>query len=273
MAERLTLKIIPPDGGNGALSVEDAMQQVLDAFKLLAAGSNGVVWKLVSATTNSPFTIVAEAVDSLEAAEQAVEFSNSMKELSAGRFPESWKRPALQVLASNFLRRNLENIAVTEVRLRNEPPVAFTAANIRPIVSLPEFRALMVEHTAPEAITKRQVGSIEGILVEVFTYRDKPALRVKERKSGREVTCVIPDYLAQTFSSNASVEDVWSHRRVTIRGMILYSATGMILRVEASHIEQAPVIKQPLPKLTDPNFTGGLSATEYLERFRAGEIG
>jgi hypothetical protein len=226
----------------------------------------------VSATTNSPFTVVAEADDSLEAATQALNFSNSMRELQAGRFPEAWKRPELQSIASNFLLRSATGVAVTQVQLRDETPIAFTSNDIQPIVSTPGALVPTIEYVSSGPVTKSQVGAIEGVLIEATTWRNKPALRVRERKSGRDITCVVPDYLAHTFSNNATVDDVWSHRRVTVRGMILYNAFG-IMRVEASAITQAPETRKPLPKLADPNFTGGLSATEYLERFRAGEIG
>lgn len=251
--------------------VEDAMQQVLDAFKLLAAGSNGVVWRLVSATTNSPFTVVAEADDSIEAATQAKEFAHSLRELHQGRFPEAWKRPELQVLASNFLVRSADAVARTEVQLRDEPPIFFTSHDLAPLVSATGLLTPSVEYAVDARTTKTQVGSIEGTLIEVTTWRGKPALRVRERKAGRDITCVLPDYLAQTFS-DARLGDVWSHRRVTVRGMIFYSRYG-IARVDASAIKKAPEAQDSLPKLQDPNFTGGLSAVEYLERFRAGEIG
>ena len=53
MAERLTIKIVPPEGGGGELSVESAMKQVLETIQLLNGTGARTSWKLISASTNS----------------------------------------------------------------------------------------------------------------------------------------------------------------------------------------------------------------------------
>ncbi len=271
MAERLTLKIIPPSDGRGELGVQDAMQQVLDTFKLLE-GTDGVVWRLISATTNSPLTIVAEADESALAAEQVEQFSESLAELQAGRFPEAWKRPELRQIASNLLRRSSHSIARTEFTLPGMSPIALTAEDAIPFLGIAESADLLQQDSLALGNTKKQRGSIEGMLGEVATYYGKPALRIRERKSQREITCVITEELAKSFESHASIQDVWMKRRVTIRGDILYRTDGKIARIEAFDVVPTKKIELPLPKLYDPDFTGGLSAAEYLDKFRAGEI-
>ena len=273
MSERITLRIVPPEGGTGELTVEDAMQQVLDAFRLLTANAGEVLWRLVSASTNSPLTIVAEAEDSMAAAEQTLAFSKSIEQLQAGRFPDAWKRPELQSIAAAFLSRASGSIGRTEIRIRDEQPLLLSAEDAAPFVGLREQVSEQVPAVAYGIVTKKQVGSIEGLLVEVTTYRGRPAIRVRERKTDREITCVVSEQLANEFSEHASVHDVWTHRRVTVRGVISYQASGSILRVEAVNVEPAAQSVQPLKSLRDPNFTAGLTAADYLEKFRAGELG
>jgi hypothetical protein len=267
----LTVKIIPPDDGKDALTVEAAMQQVLDAFSLLSAGETTVVWRLVSATTNSPFTIVAEADDTEAAVHQKDVFEQSLRELNSGNFPEAWKRPELQLAAASLLRRSSGEIASTEFTLGDmRPPLVISRDVAAPFADQP---AAMLPIVAMPATSKRQVGSIDGILVGVTTYFGRPAIRVQERKTGREITCVILEALAASFSQEASMQDVWLHRRLNVRGVILYGVTGAILRVEASRVQPVGPVPKDLPPLHDPTFTGGLTAAEYLERFRAGELG
>ena len=105
------------------------------------------------------------------------------------------------------------------------------------------------------------------------TYRGRPAIRLRERKSGREVTCVLSEDLAGQFSYESSAQDVWDNRRFTVRGWIFYQASGHILRLEATSVAADEPVERPLRDLRDPLFTGGLTAAEYLERFRAGELG
>lgn len=270
MPERLTVKIIPPEGGMDALTVEDAMQQVLDAFKLLGGGETTVVWRLISATTNSPFTVVAEADDAEAAVQQKDVFEQSLRELTSGRFPEAWKRPELQLAAASLLRRSSGEIARTEFTLGDmREPVVISREVAAPFAA---EQPAALPSTPPPA-SKRQVGSIDGTLVGVTTYWGRPAIRVQERKTGREITCVIPEALAASFSQEASMQDVWLHRRLNVRGVILYQASGATLRVEAASVQAVGPVPKDLPPLRDPTFTGGLTAAEYLERFRAGELG
>lgn len=274
MAERIIIKIIPPSGESGELSVQDAMRQVLDAFHLLTAEDKSVVWRLITASTNSPLTVVAEADESPLAAEQKRSFAASLAELQAGRFPQAWKRPELAATASALLLRSSEFIARTEFTLdETSAPLVISPEMVAPFRGLP---ILPINESEPLSIpphTKRQIGSIQGLLIEVTTYRSRPAIRLRERKTGREITCVLSPDLAGQFSHDSSAQDVWDNRRFTVRGWIFYQSSGQILRLEATEVGPDQPIERPLRDIRDPEFTGGLSAAEYLERFRSGELG
>lgn len=274
MTERMTLRIVPLEGGDGVLTVEDAMVQVLDTFRLLNAEGGNVVWRLVSASTNSPLTIVAEADNSLEATTQVETFTRSLEELALGRFPEAWKRPELALPASAFLQASTR-LARTEYLIGDRPQINLDAkdaeAFAKDIVEyLPVPTLALPVYQMP---AKVQFGSIDCILLQAITYHSKPAVRVKERKTRREITCIISEELAKVFSSHASVNDIWKKRRVTVRGKIHYAMDGSILRIEASGIEPVMRAEISASQLRDPNFTSGLTAAEYLEKFRAGELG
>jgi hypothetical protein len=271
MSERVTIRIIPPDDGRGELTVQDAMRQILDAFELLTAGDSGVTWRLVSASTNSPLTVVAESEQAVSAAAQKHSFRESLAELRAGRFPQAWKRPELAHAASAFLARSADSLARTEFAFDELlEPIVIERDDAAPFTGL-EIEAPL--YAAPPVSNKRQIGSVQGTLIEVTSYYGRPAIRIEERKTGREITCALTAELAERFSDHASVQDVWNRRRVTVRGVIFYQAIGRILRIEATAVDQDPSPRRPLPPLRDPDFTSGLSAAEYLERFRAGELG
>ena len=75
------------------------------------------------------------------------------------------------------------------------------------------------------------------------------------------------------FSERVKAIDVWRHKRVLARGKILYDRTGGILRVEADDVQLIDVPRVTLDEVRDPNFTGGLSVSEYLNRLREGSLG
>ncbi|MGJ7574548.1 hypothetical protein ACSFBX_28710 [Variovorax sp. RB2P76] len=224
----------------------------------------------MSASTNSPLTIVAEAEDEAIAVEQKRVFEISMQELLGGRFPDAWKRPELTVIASDSLQRPPTDLGRIEIDLENGGEI---------LTHTPRDQAFLddILESIPSPIrssnTKRQVGSIEGVLMQAATYYGKPAVRVMERKTRRPVTCVIPDRLASVISSKATREDVWAHKKLTIRGTIHYHLNGEIQRMDVTDVQVSRISPQELPSLKDPEFTGGMSAAEYLERFRAGELG
>ena len=62
---QVTVIVRPSAAHPDVLSVQDAMRQVLDFFDLLTpeeTDGGGLVWNLTLASTNSPLTVVGEAV-------------------------------------------------------------------------------------------------------------------------------------------------------------------------------------------------------------------
>ncbi len=57
---RVRIKIRPSGSHPDILTIQDAMQQILDVFELADDPESGAVWKLVSASTNTPLTLLAE---------------------------------------------------------------------------------------------------------------------------------------------------------------------------------------------------------------------
>lgn len=134
--------------------------------------------------------------------------------------------------ASSFLQRSSEFIARTEIRLDDtSTPLVIAQEIVAPFRGLP---VLPIDESEPLSIprhTKRQIGSIQGLLIEVTTYRGRPAIRLRQRKTGREITCVLSGDLAGQFAQDSSAQDVWDNRRFSVRGWIFYRSSGQILRL------------------------------------------
>ncbi len=58
-----------------------------------------------------------------------------------------------------------------------------------------------------------------------------------------------------------------------VRGRIRYNNSGAILFAIANDISRIEPRAVPLNAIRDPNFTGGLSVSDYLDRFRDGAFG
>lgn len=274
MAERMTVVVRGRDG----LTVEDAMRQVLDTFELLGNTSplpdQPIVWRLVSASTNSPLTVVAEAVAALPgfnpdpiAHEQKREFRRCFAELRAGRVPATWNSAESRRKAKGLLARTHNGISALEI---------FDEASAVPITVTAADAALgepALEQAAVVGRPRESVGSVEGFLVAVTTYYGKPAIRIRIRRTDAEVTCVVPEEFRQRIVSAANFDDVWRERRVRIRGRLHHTSAGPIERIVATTVEMMPEREIDPRALRDASFTSGLSVEEYLKRFREGEIG
>jgi hypothetical protein len=163
----------------------------------------------------------------------------------------------------------VKNGAIIEVREITAAPIVIDASDAEQIAEVIE-----ATREAPDVTkTKNQMGSIEGTLETIESYFGKPAVKLRERKTSARVTCVLDADSAKVFAEIQTFRDVWAHRRVTIRGLIVYNRKGRLLRVIATSVTPVDVRDVPLADIQDPDFTGGLSSAEYLQKLRDGELG
>lgn len=278
MAERITIVVAPPPSELQGLEIEDAMRQVLDAFQLLISSfpaDDSITWHLVEARTNSPpFSVVAEArstrpgVDvDLIAKSQKRNFSKNMRQLTTqGELPSQWRSERLKNIAGDFVRRNRNGVAITRIQV--EPT---DVINVTPT----EAEHAAVAFAAPPKIDvppRTVYGSIEGVILQVRTHYEKPAVRLKERVTGEWVWCLIDERASQQIAKEANFDDVWKGRRVRVKGKLAYGTAGKLEHVYAEHIEPIAGTKVDIEQIRDKEFTAGLSPSQYIDRLREGEL-
>ncbi len=253
MSERMTVVIQDRDG----LTVEEAMRQVLDTFAMMGRAdpeaAASIEWRLVSANTNSPLTVVAEAkarrpdIDAtMVAVAQKRIFRRCVSELRAGKVPIAWNSPDDRRRAKNWLRRTGDGIAATRIDTgASEDPIVLTAEDAK--IAEPVLDA------APIGRPREQIGSVEGYLIAVETHYHKPAIRIRERRSRAEITCIVPDEFRKQIAD--------------------YDGSGKIDRVTATKVHAIAGEAVDVSKIRDPDFASGLTAEEYIDQIRDGEIG
>ena len=283
MTERLIVSVDASTSHSNGITVEDAFNQVLDLFELAKESESDpervVAWRLVSATMQSPFTVVAEAVsvvphmniDSIARA-QKVEFVRNLEQLNRGVVPRVWSRAALRRRAGSVYARNMNGIGRTDVSFESGE-AGFTEVALTPLTAAIAVHALTEDTTRSQERTKDQIGSVEGVMLEVGTHYNKPAILVRERKTGAEFWCVVTEEFRARVAGEANFDDVWSGRRVVIHGLISYNDDGEVARITATEVHRVAKNDVPLQKIRDPEFTGGLTVTEYLEKLREGDLG
>ncbi len=265
----------------GILDIRDAMQQVMDYFDLLTDRTQSdVVWNLVFASTNSPFTAEGEPVDlrtnapayglvrnHVEVVERGLHCLQEGKPLDDD-FPAEKRE-----VAKRILKRNLNGIGRTIIDLGND-----IVYNIEPMKAERSLAAINGEDDEEydylfSTFARTEFGSIEGRIIDLSTDYDEPSIKVREHRSGREIQCRISDDARDEIENSLTAGDVWTHRRARIRGVIKYDPNGKIMRVYDSRISFIETKGTKIKDFRDPDFTGGLPAYEYIDRLRENEFG
>jgi hypothetical protein len=254
---KVRLVVYPSGSGDDTLTVSDAMQQVLDHFALLSKAeardpsSNAkVVWKLESASTNSPFTIEASAISSnpeVSVVRQALQarrtMSNDLTRLYRGEAKPDWFDDEAEGAMRRIIERSLNGIARTD----------FVAEDAKEAAEI-------------EDLSRKEFGSIEGQLDSLRPYNNKPAIMLKERLSGRVVPCVLSRDLADSIGQLHRWNEVWSNRRVTVSGQCHYDKDGALRRIDAHDVERHIARDVNISEIRDPNFSSGVASKEHLRR-------
>lgn len=285
MAERVVISV-DPGPTDASMRVQDVFGHVLDLFDLLGhsgqADDSEVAWRLVSVSMNSPLTVVAEAVPVHPVAasnfadvarKQKRQFASNVAELKRGRVPDDWRgKNEVKRVARAFskARPSTTRVQIEESSSTRPNPVA---VEVTPVDLVAVESALELAELEATPKPKDQFGSVEGHLLEVGTFYNQPAIKLRERKSRLEVWCTVSEAHRQQVAEETNFEDVWAGRRVMVEGMLSYDRTGTLARVWADAVHVIEPRSVDANDLRDPNFTQGLGGSDYLDRFREGTLG
>ena len=277
----LRITVEPSAKHPDVLDIRDAMQQVLDFFDLLTDQTNeNVVWNLTFASTNSPFVAEGAPVDlrtnsgAFSAIEKHVKtIERGFTKIAAGDPVDSdFPQEKLKV-AQRMIERNLNGIGRTKFDFGNEE-------NTVEIVPRTAQRSLQTIRGETDifyeylfsTFARREIGSIEGRIVDLGTHYEKPAVQVLEQISDRGVWCQVDERTLEEIENKITAGDVWKHRRVRVRGEISYDATGKIARVFDGRVSFISSKNVGIDDLYDPDFAENLQPYEYLEKLRENDF-
>ena len=278
MSEKLIIKIVPSSPG-GKLDVEDAMQQVIDSLALLRSAATSptrVQWHLDSASTNSPFNVVAEAYsdklgdDVMRPAKTAkANLAAGFRSLARGRAPQWMDKPARQT-ARRFLQRNTRGIGMTsfDTGAKRAPVLEIT-----PRIAAAAIRTLekIDLTTEPDIPAHTAFGEVEGRLESVGTLRSHHAIWIRNRVYGT-IPCTVPDAELRRIGGKTTLEEVWKNQRVVVGGRLRFGSGGKLEEVVADRLEKMDKTPIGVEQILDREFTGHLEPSEYLRRLQDGEL-
>lgn len=268
------------EAGDNAPTVDDLLGQVRDLVELLQGvekavsddHTNQIVWRVTDAERKNPISFELTPFPTnpaifIGARAEAVE-RVAIEGLVALRNGET--RPAF------FTDEVLSRARKLHARVKNglADTVLSFDDDLGGAVMIDTHAALSIEKAfelaaAAGPVPYREIGSIEGFVsrAELDGY-GRAVLRFRARIDGTEIKAVATGSAFQQLES-MRLSEVWHGVRVRVYGTISYKGLGVVESVVATGIEVLDRTDLPgIDAIVDPNFTGGLSADEFLAEQR-----
>lgn len=283
-AQRIIVTVRPGAGHDGRLRVDDALLQIIDFLRLadeaklaLGRSDQDFEWLLDSASTNSPFTLVAVArpidptVDiSMSVREVKRETAAAMSKFISGDQVPGWVTPEGYSSIHSIVMRTANGIDATNFDFDQEAESLNISHSIA-VQVLPNL-AEQVHIAASDIPARTAHGEVSGVLGSVGRWRGKPALYLMTVLYGG-VWCLLPPSLIEQWGDETRLSSVWRGRRLTVYGRLVYWRGGKLSRIEAENVRERDAQAVDIRQLLDPEFTSGLDPVEYLQRLHEGRIG
>jgi hypothetical protein len=287
--DRLVITIHPAPSDEGLLRVTDAMQQVIDALRVLEQAERALVtpqelfeWRLERASTASPFTVVAvaEAIDpsvnvTPHVRRVKTEVSRGLRDFIIRGVPPHWMDPEGMLAFRRVLSRNQNGVGRTDIDfdigVSNEHDV-ISIEREQADAGLRAITALNIMDFADDLPERESFGEIEGFMVAAGRYRGRPAVQIRSDLYGF-VWCALSPGVIDRFGNEHRMADVWEGKMIGVYGRLSYAKGGRLSKVDAidmREITAAPPID--LDAVLDPNFTAGMDPHEYLRQLHDGEL-
>ncbi|HZR35321.1 MAG TPA: hypothetical protein VFA75_08080 [Nevskia sp.] len=282
--EQLVITIRPSTEHDGMLRVADAMQQVIDFLRIfdeaeraIASPDEAFEWRLESASTNSPFTVVARAEPRHAGADVTAHVRKVKERVSSGitdliqkRALPSWMTTDAVDAVDAVFKRSLNGIVTTEIQIAANDTISIDRINAEAgVEAIAGIRAVVLDLDLPE---RTAVGELIGVMCGVGNYGRKPAIRIFTDLY-KWISCTLPPHLVEQFGDTHKLKEVWEGKTLAVEGDLIYAKGGKLSRLEARNIRvvfDAPLIE--LSDVVDPDFTAGLDPVEYLQKFHEGEL-
>lgn len=307
---RLIIQVDVPEDATHKPTAQEIFLQAMELLDL-ASEDASVNWGLVSVTKNSPLTIAVEARRPPERpyiTDQLLDdapyrFQRRIQALTRGDIDPEWRRPKERARLKAVLSRATQTATSFAVAVPPDPEwepkppgtlltssspdtgdydqifksgylqLQGESSTLTPTAARAALEAIEKTPVAELGATKDQIGSVSGVLTEVRTHYRKPAIVIRDRRTGEDVLCEITESDRQRIAAKASFDDVWRGRRVMVTGRIVYGPNRSIAKVIASAIRVIDQKAIDEVSIKSSDFTDSLSPEEYLDRFREGSLG
>ena len=283
MAKPIKITVKGSDNhGDDAPTVEDLLTQIQDYVSVLREvegalsedGSEQIVWRVTNVTKNSPLTFEVTPyaktygvnIDG-QAEKVVVATATGFKHLTdTGERPMYFTDKVISK-AEKIYARVTNGLAATNVNFseyKDAPNLEVSPSMAQK--SIAQIARVKIVADAPH----RELGSLEGFInkIELDGF-GRPIVWLKARLDGQTIKCISCDDGLNRIG-HFEVDEVLRGLRVQVHGMINYKNLEQVttIDVEAVHVFEPDENLPSFDSIIDPEFTGGLESSAYLEALR-----
>ena len=220
------------------------MRLFQDAQVALSGPEERFVWKLQSASTNTPFTVVAIA----EPVNPSANIDEAVRRVKAGVYEglsnliyrgdsAPWMTPESVSAARGIFARSQNGVGETAVDFGDGEFLSIKLAEAG--AGIKAIGAINVMAMAQELPARQSFGEIEGLMVAAGRYRNKPAIQIRNELYGF-VWATLSPRLIELFGNERSMAEIWEGKTVGITGRLSYGVGGNLLSSKPLKYERCP---------------------------------
>lgn len=277
----MRITVVPTRSLRGLLDITDALHQALDFFSLVKNNDcTHIIWNLKDISRKSPLVIEGEPVDkrTMKPDYSVVEHDvhiveRAFKDIIAGDVWEHSFPSDKRKTITGMLHRNMNGIGKTRYDFGNGVTgIEIEQATAKRYLAMLEVSTASLQPDLFNSSARREFGSIEGNILLLGSHYNNPAIQIEERTSLREVWCQVDQTILDSINITVDAISVWKNRRVIVRGILRFDSLGKLQYLSRGQVSFVDPKTVHVEDIHDPDFTGGLSVQEYLEKLREGDL-
>lgn len=273
----LSVTVHPVELDSSYLGVKDALGQILDLVSILEETESNrgserkIEWKLTNAFVNSPPltieitpTIQNESLFNEDPVQEVIRsFESTIVSGLKGEFIQFGSKK-LEQSYKKFLRRQTEDkkISQTVIAFEDSKQICITEEGAKIMQDVVLKKAENIRHNS---LPSKEIGSIQGRITGIALDRQRPALKIIDRVSGKDIVCVLSNELSEEIGALHHWKEVWEGRQVSVEGFLSFDKNGNVSKAEIDQFEEIEWNDVSLEDLRQVDILQGRSIAEHKD--------
>ena len=274
MSKAYKITVAASNDSNGVLDIHEALTLVTSFFRILKGDIRDISLDIRSITRENPLIVEClpyntrtQTIDYESVEQNARSFVRLCDDVLSGKPCSSSVSRLVQNNAKRMLKQAAKGSAKAMCDLKPiQRSVSIEPESTQRAVQILEFPdSVIYPHLYSGKYKGREIGEIDGRIIELGRDRGKPVIKIAERSWEKDIWCSLAASEIQKWKAKLTAADAWNGKRVRVRGELVFKKNGRhLIGVKDGYLSEVEEYDVSVEDLFHPGFTGGLSAKEYL---------